>query len=1256
MSKISRNEPCPCGSGKKYKYCCLDDGRRASPKNNHRDYVEDCFKRFYDKYSHKELIKIFSVLQIQPKNHGKNIRIESITTEIASNYDSNSITRQSDYQKICKDIIKTCTRNRDEDPPEEFFTNTLVYGAGNNIVFPGIITDGVTVNQHLLETISYSKDSLPLEFTQKVWDGVRFILYVHHQIACEMGYSSRMYIENNEDEIYIPSISKLIKHKELFVFNKAKLSHIYEDLGIEEDIISNFSCSPRDSKLDNRNPDDNLLLRKPFIHLDDEYVLAMPTAELVCINEYIINLSLEYNCFDVLIKAYNSIIGGETHLAFAHMSWYSFPYKISEPHKKSDYFYYSSKTYQFDSDKIAYVSLVTGSYHEYGEFDYKTINNDINTIAKSEIDKIKKDHPDYKIFWVFVTSSIRCITGGIFYINETLNSSDESIVLNFSHLRLMTVLWDFDKLSLWKYVKYSREKESHKIFMPINTHLARYDWYERHEKSFVDKENEYSMIFIDFDVEGNLKRKGTNMIDKQGVEYPISPTKTGFDICEKKDKNIPLYISASSLYGLYRICLLRYSSPIWFQADLSKYPKAHIIIEALAYWCNELEFVLDGFVEQFQHKPIVFNIHATVSDDMLGKTEAEVDFEKLVKYSIDKEARFINIQLSDDFTVLFLATHNGGERYLMMCFIGVFNELASLLNLKTLDESDITDNIAAVMPYGRKKMILIGTTENIDIKASKIDTDEPRYIPLDNITQIAESHIKDLGLTIKPQILSSKEEKKQLLNSLVTFHYDSILQQMKPYDYQQLLVAIMRRHESILSKDALQRMHYPARELCYGKYEDVHQQYLEESKSIAEISLCLRVLVEFVACSTPQGDKSISQDELDCLLGRMSILINAGFLSDAINFDVLEESITITPTNLILFPSIGVLKLYWKDLHNEQFEHIYQSYLQKKNNLIEDADEVDTYMTKVDQTFVQALGVSLFNIALISEYISSKLLFDLGQSVACMDKSLLKEDITRNLNISSNEVDAYFSQFIFIKRDGVLNKPEGYRQEDVYPWRYSRPLSYLLRPIVEIEDGLLISARHLLSASQNFIHLFFNGTLKINNKAIQGLLAECNKIKGEEYREDIYDWLIANTDLEVVKHEVKIKPKGFFDSSEDKGDIDILALDHSNRIIYSIECKNTTQSKIPYDIKHELDVYLGTEKKIGLIQKHINRDTWLQSNSTYVRSKLSVANYSIKSLVISRNILPTTYVNRNMGIPIYSFYDLQCNNTPIKKKKHKVKR
>lgn len=29
MAKIGRNQPCPCGSGKKYKHCCLDSDRAS---------------------------------------------------------------------------------------------------------------------------------------------------------------------------------------------------------------------------------------------------------------------------------------------------------------------------------------------------------------------------------------------------------------------------------------------------------------------------------------------------------------------------------------------------------------------------------------------------------------------------------------------------------------------------------------------------------------------------------------------------------------------------------------------------------------------------------------------------------------------------------------------------------------------------------------------------------------------------------------------------------------------------------------------------------------------------------------------------------------------------------------------------------------------------------------------------------------------------------------------------------------------------
>jgi soluble cytochrome b562 len=55
MAKIGRNDPCPCGSGKKYKRCCLAAAKDAEartqalaaapvpPAHDHLGFCDDCY-------------------------------------------------------------------------------------------------------------------------------------------------------------------------------------------------------------------------------------------------------------------------------------------------------------------------------------------------------------------------------------------------------------------------------------------------------------------------------------------------------------------------------------------------------------------------------------------------------------------------------------------------------------------------------------------------------------------------------------------------------------------------------------------------------------------------------------------------------------------------------------------------------------------------------------------------------------------------------------------------------------------------------------------------------------------------------------------------------------------------------------------------------------------------------------------------------------------------------------------------------------
>jgi hypothetical protein len=108
-----------------------------------------------------------------------------------------------------------------------------------------------------------------------------------------------------------------------------------------------------------------------------------------------------------------------------------------------------------------------------------------------------------------------------------------------------------------------------------------------------------------------------------------------------------------------------------------------------------------------------------------------------------------------------------------------------------------------------------------------------------------------------------------------------------------------------------------------------------------------------------------------------------------------------------------------------------------------------------------------------------------------------------------------------------------------------------------------------------------------------------------------------------------------------------MTIHHDERVIYAIECKNTTQAKIAYDFYSEIVNYLGTKDKEGMVAKHVRRDTWLKDNSDQEHKKLGLSSeYVINSFVLTKNILPTIYI-RNIDLPLYSYSKLTGGKTNI---------
>lgn len=82
-SKIGRNAPCPCGSGKKYKHCCLrlEEQMKGSSQIPRAPLPMASLnapkiRKYFETHDSTEVLDYIIALQLTPSNHGKNMRIE----------------------------------------------------------------------------------------------------------------------------------------------------------------------------------------------------------------------------------------------------------------------------------------------------------------------------------------------------------------------------------------------------------------------------------------------------------------------------------------------------------------------------------------------------------------------------------------------------------------------------------------------------------------------------------------------------------------------------------------------------------------------------------------------------------------------------------------------------------------------------------------------------------------------------------------------------------------------------------------------------------------------------------------------------------------------------------------------------------------------------------------------------------------------------------------------------------------------------
>lgn len=1248
---IAKNSPCPCGSSKQYKRCCINDSnavwRSKSTKNTLSKHP------LLIGHPSAEMLKVLALIQLQPENHGKNIRMESAVSDVVN---AIKVSRQPlRLEKLRYDIEKECPKDYREDPPDNFFSDNIIFSNGNNVVYPANFNNVIEILQAHINVL-FSGEGLPELFVQDCTNAVRLLLMIIGGVARALEHTHRMFLETDIHELFTPTDQYILDKKDLLEFEFGQIKMICDRYDIPYNTLDSFVYDWTGNKLDPNDFETNPLLKEPFVFIDGKFILVMPTAIAACLVEFIVAKAKQYQCTTEVLERFADVQKPDIHSSFSAMRWKRLKIATISYERADDFMHIDESVWQVDYKKIAIVVLLTEPLGH--EQSFTAVDNKFSLFLEQRlnafIEKLKEMYPGSEVLTAVVMSKTTMI--GYTTLSFThVFKTDYFIHLSPVELEVLTKEWKFDQLTLWKYVKYHKLASQTVRFAPMMSDLSLFDFYQQHHGSFFDSDKEpYTMLLIDFSTDGEVRRRGLQKVDKIGIGYG-GRNNYGIMQCVRKEEHYPVYVSQEYLFGIIKSCLIKYSCPIWMEAENDANFHGDLYINSMLYWLNEIYDDAKVLVNQMGIIPL--RIKVTLHPDyyqLQSLHEADFTEEKDydIPYSIDVANRFFRFTVPIEMLRFFAGPTNEGERILISFLLDTIGLLVEQIGGMPFDKFEKESLLDKYIPVSNKKFLITYSGDK-DIRLADADIPLRRYIQESDISYVLENQLKKIDPS--PAIgtkWETRSDKVGILNRLVSLHYSFITKELEKFDREALLMALMRKNEGLLQARAFRHISYPAKVLTYSKYYDVQEEFNESERKLVETSLGVRVLIEFAYFVGDNGTELPSEDAIDILLAHLLELINYASYSDSINDGFENPELSVLPSG-----RLGIsfekeregFSNFRDEMYGEEmfsYAEEFSSYFAKEKANIKRSKEQKAFNEKLKKAFEEEWGITLSEMDSLAHSICTKLMHE-KTSVLKIPRATFEGWLREFTGVPEDIANVFLKRLLFLNRPKPLVPPVGYEKWEIYPWRFNRRLSYLHRPIIAIIKNeisyLLISARHLLTSAENYIALFFNSALKVDtkDKQIIQLMAENNRIKGKQYRNNVLDWLRENTTLETWEYEIKIEPKGFFKSEVDRGDIDIMAFDRTRNVLFSLECKNTIQSKVTHEFKMEMDSYLGTEKQEGLITKHVNRHLWLENNIAQVAEKLELsAAPRIVSLVVSKNILPLKHI-KPTPLPIISFFQLK---------------
>lgn len=1248
MAKIGRNDPCPCGSGKKYKKCCLNRTTKPSLETLHEEFGE---------FDQGDLVATLAGLQVYPENHSHSIRLQAaIRLACKTNLQG---TIKVNPTKI-KDILN---RNLTpfgpigilEDPLENLWTENVVFYGGNYVVHTGNTLAGAYLLQILLNTLLHYADDFPEEYINIITGTTLSLLTLSNEMARRLGHSRYMDSPDRwHQDIDVPQGTTIEDLSSSIRFSVEELKKLSDENHWAPVFLSPFVTRIGDDRLREGDIDKNPLLIRPLVHIKDKLIVTIPTTITCALRHFILVMAKQYRVLELLSERYRETIWDDVQRYMHSMLFEGTDIKLpqigsSVPIKE--------RVYRIDADKLAYVQLVVDDLSDYNDEEPYSLwkPQGLGETLDARRDTITK--------WLIGQKELECkqvflitAAGGVgrfvsFGLNKAPKQS-RTVLLFVDELRTLSYLGDCDNLSLWKYIE-AKEKLLSTTDIIDMDFLNLYSFYAQNYHSFCcssEKFPDFWWVSPEFSL--NLTAKAVKKADIHAITRGNPPHHVTIRRHPEYD-SIPIYLIEGGEFHLLTQVVEEYLQPIWVSyAEEDIPPDLRYTIfqltEVLTYWIWQVTPSLKAHLDPLGMNPIHVEFRLENMDSWIESYNPNGVIPEKHIFTKNVEESTITLTLPDSIRFALQGPDNQGERIILSELLGCFSTLLSQSSsLNTLDAGERERILDEHAPSGRKKKICI-TDSELDAAFDPRYVPRFRTIPQHDIEEQLDGLVDELGdeaPTIEKKL--GKEERIRLLQKVVDIYHGRLKSMLPQFSWRSLLERLIGYNEALWHHQAIVRVTTPTVIECYSDIQSYTEVLEKRIPDIEKSALAARTLIEIVSAEPPQGKNEVSDNALDKLLAMTHHLINWAMLSDQIHLDILDVDIRCLENgriNIDTEPIDERVVPFKREKTRERVEHAIENFTRVFDR--QDTDKSESDLSEYDSAFKAEFGITLTQIL---NFLSSVSAIGFNQPTASPKLALSELKRTLKEELGWTEADIYKAIKLFsLKRRERWDKaPKGFdAKTDIWPWRYNRRLSYIRRPLIlsqEPKDDPVVfwGPRHILRAGLYFYNLVTSGRYRreeIKSQKLRNLIGDIQSKEGKKFVREVKAWLEENSNC-IVESELPIGPGQRLDANIDLGDIDVLAIDSSHKQVYSIECKNIDCGRNPREMANEIERLEGERTDSNSwISKHLKRDKWLKSNARMLRAavNLDLSGYRISSLFLTSEEIPATYL-RSLNLPFISF-------------------